>query len=164
MWVGPGAYPSVEPLKGTLFGYSPALPENIKLGWKSIPETNTLLITKVHKWRRKKFFNIGPRLFSCIFIIHRLKSTYAVDVHNLSHISCLNGWSYKCILGLLEMVIILPPLYQWFLISWIVEFSIYLISRLNFNLRHHCLCFNEVSEMIFKVKSIFLSLIKSFIV
>jgi hypothetical protein len=32
----------VEHLKGASLGYAPALPANIRLGWKSLPGTNAL--------------------------------------------------------------------------------------------------------------------------
>jgi len=33
----PGAFPIVEHLKGASIGYGPALPTNIRLGWKGLP-------------------------------------------------------------------------------------------------------------------------------
>jgi hypothetical protein len=38
----PGAYPRVEHPIGASFGKAPALPANIRLGWKGLPEMNTL--------------------------------------------------------------------------------------------------------------------------
>ncbi len=35
----------------------------IRLGFKSLPGTNTLAITKIIKLRRKRFYNIGPYKF-----------------------------------------------------------------------------------------------------
>jgi hypothetical protein len=42
MWARSGAYPRVEHLRGILLGWVPAFPENIKLGLKRSPGTNTL--------------------------------------------------------------------------------------------------------------------------
>jgi len=42
LWVRPGAYPRVEHLKGSSIGLAPALPTNLRLGWKFLPGTNTL--------------------------------------------------------------------------------------------------------------------------
>ncbi len=43
MFVGtPGVYPIVDHLKGASLGWAPALPANIKQGWKGLPRTNTL--------------------------------------------------------------------------------------------------------------------------
>jgi len=40
MFVGEaGVYPRVENLKGASLWYDPALPENIRLGWKGLPQT-----------------------------------------------------------------------------------------------------------------------------
>jgi hypothetical protein len=36
------AYPRVELLKGASLGQAPALPANIRLGWKNLPGTNAL--------------------------------------------------------------------------------------------------------------------------
>jgi hypothetical protein len=36
------AYPRVEHLKGASLGQAPALPANIRLGWKGLSRTNTL--------------------------------------------------------------------------------------------------------------------------
>jgi hypothetical protein len=51
----------VKHLSGALFyGRILALPTNIRLGWKGLPETNTL-ITKVRKLRTEKsFITLGP--------------------------------------------------------------------------------------------------------
>ncbi len=38
----PGVYPRVEHLKGSSIGWAPALPTNIRLGWKRLQGTNTL--------------------------------------------------------------------------------------------------------------------------
>jgi len=38
--VRPGAYPREEHLKGVSLGWAPALPTNIRLGWKSLSGTN----------------------------------------------------------------------------------------------------------------------------
>jgi hypothetical protein len=43
LWVRIGAYPRVEHLKGISLGKAPALPTNTGLGWKGLPETNTLV-------------------------------------------------------------------------------------------------------------------------
>jgi len=40
--VRPGAHPRVEYLKGASLRQAPALPANIRLGWESLPGTNTL--------------------------------------------------------------------------------------------------------------------------
>ncbi len=40
------ANPKVEHLKGASLGKAPALPENIRLGWKGLPKTNTLAYCK----------------------------------------------------------------------------------------------------------------------
>ncbi len=37
-----------------------ALPASIRLGWKSLPRTNTLAYYKICELRIKKFHNIGP--------------------------------------------------------------------------------------------------------
>ncbi len=42
LWGSPGAYPSIEHLKGTLFGWVLAFPANIRLGQREVPRTNTL--------------------------------------------------------------------------------------------------------------------------
>ncbi len=42
----PGAYHRVEHLKGATLGQAPALPANIRLGWKGLPGTNTLAYDK----------------------------------------------------------------------------------------------------------------------
>ncbi len=47
----PGAYPRVENLKGASHGQASALPANIILGWKGLPETNTLAYYEIHKLR-----------------------------------------------------------------------------------------------------------------
>ncbi len=39
----PGTYLSVENLKVTSLGQAPALPANIRLGWKGMPRKNTLV-------------------------------------------------------------------------------------------------------------------------
>jgi hypothetical protein len=44
--VRPEAYPRGESLKGTLLEYAPALPANIRLGWRGLPKTNTLAYCK----------------------------------------------------------------------------------------------------------------------
>ncbi len=41
-----GAYPRVEHLKGASRGLALALPTNIRLDWKSLPETNILAYHK----------------------------------------------------------------------------------------------------------------------
>jgi hypothetical protein len=38
----PGTYPRVELLKNASLRQAPALPVNIRLGWKGLPETTTL--------------------------------------------------------------------------------------------------------------------------
>ncbi len=40
--VRPGAYPRVEHLKGPLLGKAPALPANLRLGWRGLPGKNIL--------------------------------------------------------------------------------------------------------------------------
>jgi hypothetical protein len=42
LWARPGAYPRVEHLKGSSIRQVPALPTNIRPGWKGLPGTNTL--------------------------------------------------------------------------------------------------------------------------
>jgi hypothetical protein len=49
LWARPGAYPSMEHLKGTSLGYAWALLGNIRLGWKGLPGTNTIAFTNIHK-------------------------------------------------------------------------------------------------------------------
>ncbi len=39
---------------------APALPANIKLGWKGLPGTNALAYYEIVTYGRKKFYNIGP--------------------------------------------------------------------------------------------------------
>jgi hypothetical protein len=55
-------YPRVEHLKGASLRLAPALPSNIRLGWKGLPWTNALAYYEHSKLRRKKFYNIEPRL------------------------------------------------------------------------------------------------------
>ncbi len=47
MFVGK-VYPRVDPLNVAKLGMTLALPENIRLGWKGLPETNTQLLTIVN--------------------------------------------------------------------------------------------------------------------
>jgi hypothetical protein len=42
LWARPGAYSTVENMKGASLGKAPALPANIILGWKGLPRTNAL--------------------------------------------------------------------------------------------------------------------------
>ncbi len=42
LWVRLGAYHRVENLKGVSLRWAPALPANIRLGWKGFPGANTL--------------------------------------------------------------------------------------------------------------------------
>jgi hypothetical protein len=58
MFVGE-AYPRVEHLKRASLEYAPALPANIRLGWKGLPGTNTLAF-----YGRKKFYNTGPKRYN----------------------------------------------------------------------------------------------------
>jgi hypothetical protein len=59
--VRPGAYPIVEHLKGASLGETPALLQNIRLGWEGLPGTNTqayykhFLITAI-----KSFITLPP--------------------------------------------------------------------------------------------------------
>jgi len=46
LWVRLGAYPRVENLNGASLGQALALSENIRLGWKGLPGTNTLAYYK----------------------------------------------------------------------------------------------------------------------
>ncbi len=39
---------------------APALPANIRLGWKFLPGTNTCLLRKSVNYSRKKFYSTGP--------------------------------------------------------------------------------------------------------
>jgi hypothetical protein len=58
--VRPGAYTRVEHLKGASLGKAPALLENIRLDYKSLPGANVLAnYKKVVTYGRKKFYNIG---------------------------------------------------------------------------------------------------------
>ncbi len=50
----------VEHLKGASLGYAPASPANITLGWKSLAETNTILLRKSIKYGCKKVYMSGP--------------------------------------------------------------------------------------------------------
>jgi len=56
-----GAYPRVEHLKSASFSQAPALPPNMRLGYKGLPGTNTLTyyenpyITDI-----KSFITLGP--------------------------------------------------------------------------------------------------------
>ncbi len=70
--VRPGAYPRVEHLKGALLGQTPALPTNIRLGWKSLSGTNTSLFTKSVNYIRKKFYNIDWALGDALLEYIRL--------------------------------------------------------------------------------------------
>ncbi len=47
-----GAYHRVEHLKGTSLGLAPALPTNIRLGWKGMPGTNAPAYYKSPLWGR----------------------------------------------------------------------------------------------------------------
>jgi hypothetical protein len=42
LWARPGAYPKAEHLKGSSIGQAPALPTNIRLGWRVLQVTNTI--------------------------------------------------------------------------------------------------------------------------
>ncbi len=42
LWVRPGAHPRVETVKGASLGYALASSAHIRLGWESLPGTNTL--------------------------------------------------------------------------------------------------------------------------
>ncbi len=44
-----GAHPRAEYLQGALLGQAPALPTNIRLGWRSTTVANTFLITNNRK-------------------------------------------------------------------------------------------------------------------
>jgi len=49
----------VEHLRDDSLRQAPALPTNIRLAWKGLPETNTLAYYE--NYEAKKFYNIGPR-------------------------------------------------------------------------------------------------------
>ncbi len=57
-----GAYPRVEPFRCSTLGQAPGLTQNIRLGWKSLVETNTLAYYK--NLSTKKFYKICSRLSS----------------------------------------------------------------------------------------------------
>ncbi len=46
LWARQGAYPREEQQKVSSIGLAPDLPTNIRLGWKSLPGTNTLAYCK----------------------------------------------------------------------------------------------------------------------
>jgi len=46
LWARQGAYPIAEHMKDSSVGLAPALPTNIKLGWKGLPGANTLAYYK----------------------------------------------------------------------------------------------------------------------
>ncbi len=54
LWARP-AYPRVVHLKVSSIGQTPALPTNIRIGWKL-----TSLLRRFVKYGRKKFYNLGP--------------------------------------------------------------------------------------------------------
>jgi hypothetical protein len=56
LWVGPGAYPKAEYLKGVGF----ALPANIRLDKKGLPGTNTLAYYKTVNYGQKSFITLDP--------------------------------------------------------------------------------------------------------
>ncbi len=55
LWVRPGAYPRVEPLKGVSLGWASTLPTNTIQSYKDLQGTNTLA-----NYSCKKLYNIGP--------------------------------------------------------------------------------------------------------
>jgi hypothetical protein len=59
LWARPGAYHRKEPLKSSLIGQAPALPTNIRQGWKGLPGTNTSLLQKSVNYGCKKFMTLG---------------------------------------------------------------------------------------------------------
>jgi hypothetical protein len=50
---------ALSDLKSASLGQAPALPANIRLGWKSLSGKNTLAL--ISNYGRKKFYNTGPR-------------------------------------------------------------------------------------------------------
>jgi len=56
----PGGYPRVEQLKvAPLWGKLLALLSNMKLGWKSLPRTNTSLLQTLVNYGRIKVYTTG---------------------------------------------------------------------------------------------------------
>ncbi len=53
-----GAYPRVEHLEDASLGWAPALPAIIRLGWKGLPETNTLAYYESSQITDRKGFKI----------------------------------------------------------------------------------------------------------
>jgi hypothetical protein len=47
-------------MKGASLGWALALPANIRLGWKGLPEKNTSLLQKSINYGCKTFYSIGP--------------------------------------------------------------------------------------------------------
>jgi hypothetical protein len=63
LWARPGAYPGEEHLKVSSIGYDPALPTNIRLGWKGWPVTKTLAYYEhLYIMAVKSFITFGPGL------------------------------------------------------------------------------------------------------
>jgi len=52
-------YLQAFPAYPTVCGYAPALPANIRLGWKGLPGTNSLDYHEKN-YDHKKFYNNGP--------------------------------------------------------------------------------------------------------
>ncbi len=66
-----GAYSSEAPFRCSTLGQALALPANIRLGWKGLPENKrSSLLWKVITYSCKKFYNIGPwcQSFEYIFV------------------------------------------------------------------------------------------------
>ncbi len=61
MWVRPRVYLEWGSWKSASLGYTLACHANIRLGWKSLPGTNTLAYYKIVNCGQEKFYNIGPR-------------------------------------------------------------------------------------------------------
>ncbi len=64
MFVGEAwVYPRVEHLKCVSLGWAPALPTNIRLGWKSLPNKISSLLWKSVNYKRKQFYSTGPMCY-----------------------------------------------------------------------------------------------------
>jgi hypothetical protein len=62
LWARPRTYPRVEHLKDASLRLAPALPANIRLGWKAARDQHSSLLGKSVNYNRKKFCRIGPNL------------------------------------------------------------------------------------------------------
>ncbi len=88
----PGAYPTVEHLKGASLGLTPALPANIRLGWKGLPGTNALAYYEKNvTYGRKKFCNIGHRL-QLLGLWNQEGEELSTAGHNLDCSGILRDW------------------------------------------------------------------------